>query len=74
MIFAGLHAVTLNAAALRVTGLLDGSATLPRGSAIDLDSGRGKELWDWLPLPRYSRAAIADAIRDEGRARWTPSA
>ena len=71
VVFAGLHAVTLNEMALRVTGLLDGSATLPRGSAIDLASGRGKELWDWLPLPRYSRRAIADAIRDEGRARWT---
>ncbi len=71
VVFAGLHTVTLNSMALRVTGLLDGSATLPRGVAINLESGRGKELWDWLPLPRYSRAAIADAIRDEGRARWT---
>ena len=71
VVFAGLHTVTLNSMALGVTGLLDGSATLPRGAAINLESGRGKELWDWLPLPRYSRAAIADAIRDEGRARWT---
>jgi predicted amidohydrolase YtcJ len=71
VVFAGLHTVTLNSMALRVTGLLDGSATLPQGAAINLESGRGKELWDWLPLPRYSRAAIADAIRDEGRARWT---
>ncbi len=71
VVFAGLHACTLNTAALRATGLLDGSAVLPRGSAIDLETGRAKELWDWLPLPRYSRDQIANAIRDEGRARWT---
>lgn len=71
VVFAGLHGCTLNTAALAACGLLDGSATLPRGAAIDLPSGRGKELWDWLPLPAYSREQIAAAIRDEGRARFT---
>ena len=67
VVFAGLHTVTLNSMALGVTGLLDGSATLPRGAAINLETGRGKELWDWLPLPRYSRAAIATRAGPAGR-------
>ncbi len=71
VVFSGLHICTLNTAALEATGILDGSATLPRGSAVEIETGRAKELWDWLPLPTYEREAIATAVRDEGRARWT---
>ncbi len=71
VLFTGLHVVTLNTAALRVTGLLDGSAELPRGAAADIPSGRAKEIWDWLPLPPVGRERIAAAIRDVGRERWT---
>jgi predicted amidohydrolase YtcJ len=70
VVFSGLHVVTLNTRALEVTGLLDGSARLRMGSFIDLESGRGTELWDWLPLPTYGINAIAAAIRDLGRRLW----
>ncbi len=70
VVFSGLHVCTLNTAALQVTGLLDGTARLPPGAAVELETGRAKEIWDWLPLPGYGIEAIAAAIRDEGRARW----
>jgi predicted amidohydrolase YtcJ len=65
-LFAGIHFVTLNTRALELTGLLDGRA-LPRGSLIDLESGRGAELWDWLPLPTFGVDGVAAAIADRGR-------
>ena len=71
VLFTGLHVVTLNSKALAVTGLLDGTSLLPRGAAVDLESGRAKEVWDWLPLPGFGRERIAAAIRDVGRAWWT---
>ncbi len=71
VVFSGLHLCTLNTPALRVCGLLDGSAILPRGAAVDVASGRAKEIWDWLPLPTFGRERIAAAIRDIGRERWT---
>jgi predicted amidohydrolase YtcJ len=70
-VFSGFHVVTLNSRALAVTGLLDGTAKVPMGSYFDLESGRGTELWDWLPLPTYGIDAIAAAIRDLGRRLWT---
>jgi predicted amidohydrolase YtcJ len=63
VVFAGMHYCTLNTVALRETGLLDGSARLPRGSTIDLESGRGTELADWLPLPAYGTDQVAAAVR-----------
>jgi predicted amidohydrolase YtcJ len=71
VLFAGLHGCTLNTRALADTGLLDGSATLPPGAAVDLDSGRAMEIWDWLPLPTYGRERAAAAIAEQGRERWT---
>jgi predicted amidohydrolase YtcJ len=62
VVFAGLHYCTLNTAALRETGLLTKQAQLPRGSTIHLESGRGTELADWLPLPAYGTDQIAAAI------------
>lgn len=70
VLFAGLHGCTLNTRALADTGLLDGSATLPRGADIDLESGRAKEIWDWLPLPTFGRERVAAAIASQGRDRW----
>ena len=65
VVFSGLHLCTLNTTALRVCGLLDGSAILPRGAAVDVASGRAKEIWDWLPLPTLGLERIAAAIRDD---------
>ncbi len=70
VLFAGLHGCTLNTRALADCGLLDGSATLPPGAAVDVASGRAKEIWDWLPLPTYGRERVAAAIAAEGRSRW----
>jgi predicted amidohydrolase YtcJ len=70
VLFAGLHGCTLNTRALADTGLLDGTATLPPGAAVDVASGRAKEVWDWLPLPTYGRERAAAAIAEQGRARW----
>jgi predicted amidohydrolase YtcJ len=71
VVFSGLHICTLNTRALEATGILDGSARLPRGSAVEVESGRAKELWDWLPLPAYTREQIAAAVRDVGRELFT---
>ncbi len=65
VVFAGIHYATLNTRALQVTGLLDGAA-LPRGSSIDLESGRGAELWDWLPFQTFGVDACAAAIERLG--------
>ena len=66
VVFSGLHFVTLNTRALELTGLLDGAA-IPRGSMLDLESGRATELWDWLPLPTQGVDRIADAVDRLGR-------
>ncbi len=71
VVFSGLHTVTMNTLALREAGLLDGRAKPPKGSVVDVESGRATELWDWLPLPRYGCEATADAIRDLARALWS---
>ncbi len=65
VVFSGVHFATLNTRALQVTGLLDG-AELPRGSSIDLESGRGTELWDWLPFQTFGVDACASAIERLG--------
>jgi len=70
VVLSGLHVCTLNTRALEATGLLDGSSP-PRGASLDLELGHATELWDWLPLPRYGRAAAAKAIRDLGRSLFT---
>ncbi len=69
-VFSGFHVVTLNTRALEVTGLLDGSVTVPMGSFIDPSSGRGTELADWLPLPTYGVDAVSAAVRDVAIERW----
>jgi predicted amidohydrolase YtcJ len=69
VVFSGMHYCALNSRALEVTGLLDG-AVLPRGSTIDLASGRGTELWDWLPLPPFGVDRVAAAIRDRAADRF----
>lgn len=66
VVLSGLHVCTLNTRALETTGLLDGGSP-PRGASLELETGRATELWDWLPLPRYGRAATAAAVRDLGR-------
>jgi predicted amidohydrolase YtcJ len=70
VVFSGLHFATLNTKALEITGLLD-AAPLPRGSMIDLATGRGTELWTWLPLPTFGIEPAAAAIRDMGLERFT---
>jgi predicted amidohydrolase YtcJ len=69
-VFAGMHYCTLNTAALRETGLLDGSAELPPGSSVDIESGRGTELADWIPLPRFGEDRTAAAIQDMAAGRF----
>lgn len=68
-VFSGMHYCTLNSRALEVAGLLDG-AELPRGSTIDIASGRGTELWDFLPLPSFGVDQIAAAIRERASERF----
>jgi predicted amidohydrolase YtcJ len=70
VVFSGLHVCTLNSHALSVTGLADQTATLPPGAAVDVASGRAKEIWDWLPLPTFGRDRVAAAIAEHGRALW----
>ncbi len=71
VVFSGLHTTTLNTRALEVTGLLDGSATVPMGSFLDRETGRATELWPWLPLPTYGAEKVAAAISELGRQLWT---
>jgi predicted amidohydrolase YtcJ len=71
VVFSGLHTTTLNTRALQVTGLLDGSACVPKGSFLDIETGRATELWSWLPLPTFGPAMVAEAIQDLGRRLWT---
>jgi predicted amidohydrolase YtcJ len=66
VVYSGMHVCTLNTAGLRAAGLLDGAAP-PKGSTVDLASGRGLELGHWLPPPRFGVEATADAIVELGR-------
>jgi predicted amidohydrolase YtcJ len=66
VVYSGGHVCTLNTAGLRAAGLLDG-APPPMGSTVDLDSGRGLELRNWLPRPGFGVEATADAIAELGR-------
>ena len=61
VVYSGMHVSTLNTAGMRASGLLDG-AVLPRGVLFDPESGRGTELWSWLPAPGFGTARIADAM------------
>ncbi|MHB1433194.1 MAG: amidohydrolase, partial [Streptosporangiaceae bacterium] len=61
VVYSGMHVSTLNTAGMRASGLLDG-AVPPRGVLFDPESGRGTELWSWLPAPGFGTARIADAM------------
>lgn len=65
VVYSGLHVCTLNTAGLRAAGLLDG-ARLPLGSSVDIPSGRGLELFHWLPNPDFGIDATAEAIHRLG--------
>lgn len=71
VVFVHMHLCTVNTAAMRQTGLLDGSATLPMGSSIDLETGVAMDVWDWLPLPTPTSQEVATAVHDLGLSMWT---
>jgi hypothetical protein len=66
VVYSGLHVCTLNTAGLRTAGLLQG-AEPPMGSTVDLQTGRGLELWHWLPRPAFEVEPTAAAISELGR-------
>lgn len=70
VVYSGMHVSTLNTAGLRASGLLDG-AVPPRGVLFDPESGRGTELWSWLPAPGFGTERIADAMVNLGNEMFT---
>ena len=70
VVYSGMHVTTLNTAGLRAAGLLDG-ATPPMGALVDLDTGRGTELWSWLPQPEFGVDAVAAAMAGLGTSMFT---
>ena len=41
------------------------------GALVDIDSGRGTELWSWLPQPEFGTAAVAAAMTGLGTSMFT---
>jgi hypothetical protein len=70
VVYSGMHVTTLNTAGLRASGLLDG-AEPPMGALVDTASGRGTELWSWLPQPEFGTAAVAAAMTGLGTSMFT---
>ena len=70
VVYSGMHVSTLNTAGLRAAGFLDGKAPAP-GALLDLDSGRGTELWSELPQPEFGVEAVAAAMAGLGGEMFT---
>lgn len=70
VVYSGMHVTTLNTAGLRAVGFLDG-AVPPMGAMLDLDTGRGTELWSELPQPEFGVDAVAAAMAGLGSSMFT---
>ncbi len=65
VVYSGMHVTTLNTAGLRAAGFLDG-AQPEMGALLDLETGRGTELWSSLPQPEFGVDAVAAAMAGLG--------
>jgi predicted amidohydrolase YtcJ len=70
VVFSGMHVTTMNTAGLRAAGFLDG-AVPPMGALLDLETGRGTELWASLPQPEFGVDAVAAAMTGLGTSMFT---
>ncbi len=70
VVYSGMHVTTLNTAGLRAAGYLDGKAPA-MGAMLDLDTGRGTELWSELPQPEFGVDAVAEAMTGLGSSMFT---
>lgn len=70
VVYSGMHVTTLNTAALRAAGYLDGKVPA-MGAMLDLDTGRGTELWSVLPQPEFGVDAVAAAMTGLGSSMFT---
>lgn len=70
VVYSGMHVTTLNTAGLRAAGFLDG-ASPAMGAMLDLDTGRGTELWSELPQPEFGVDAVAAAMAGLGASMFT---
>jgi predicted amidohydrolase YtcJ len=70
VVYSGMHVTTLNTAGLRAAGYLDGTAPA-LGAMLDLDTGRGTELWSELPQPEFGVDAVAAAMAGLGSQMFT---
>lgn len=70
VVYSGMHVTTLNTAGLRAAGFLDGRVP-SMGAMLDLDTGRGTELWSDLPQPEFGVDEVAAAMAGLGSQMFT---
>ncbi|MDR2988504.1 MAG: amidohydrolase family protein, partial [Nocardiopsaceae bacterium] len=70
VVYSGMHVTTMNTAGLRAAGYLNG-AVPAMGAMLDLETGRGTELWSELPQPEFGVDAVAAAMTGLGRSMFT---